>query len=1218
MWNVNARDIFQLRTPGGDRFTEFVDALIRAEAFANGVSQTFISTTLRTNIGDGGVDTQVSAPLGSSGFMNSPTSWQYKATENKNINDADICKEINKSYSKQLIEQGYGYRFCICDDITPEKRSEWEELISEEVSKINPSAPPSLVLTASHLAEWVNRFPALVIRFFKPNLDNILHFQSWKQSITRLIPNYVEVEAWESIKQKVLNHLDWNINCRKVVLSIQGEAGVGKTRFVHETVASIVGAETVVLYSAEENICKKISYAIANSAQLQAILIADECSVEARQRLEDILVGHKDRVRVICVDNSGLRPSSGDEEPWLTRIPESTVYQILEQNFPDVPYDRRRAYVELSESFIRLLADLCDHDLMFVAKGNISNVLTNLRDYLRNRLNPEQLTVINAIALFRKVGFRDEVTLEMDSLCQLLQLDKNKLIPTANKLKDVPGFINYAGRYLYVTPEIVARVAFENAWREWAEHDPNAFLKRIPDILLEAFLQRVSRSASQEVRQTVGEFFRRWATNIQPDHLVNTNIVRLFSILVNTAPQEYLPKLDNLIKQASREQLLQLQETRRDLVWLAEKMARLPELFKYSESILWHLGLCETETSISNNASQIWQGFFRIFLSGTSIPFTERISLLETKISQVTQDEEINLVIGALSHTLNVEGTRIVRSPIIAGEIAPEQWQPKTNIEEIDCIGKVLQILFNLSKNPDKRLFNGAMNLAINNIRIILLYGYLEELIQIFPKDLSEDWLLSLISSLEKFLHYNSSYNHEEIEAWLHSLVPKNFHGKLIEIIGHQYWDYSFRDNPSAWQSEVRNIAQQLCADQELLISELEWLSSHHAKGVYDLGIAMGDCDTDGICFDAISSFVMETSSINLVKPYISSLLTKQPQHSLKVNQWIDQLETAMPTVAFEIFMAGGEHTQAITRAIRLVDNNALPPQYLGAFSRGSWQNPLTTEEFYQICVRLIDSLKLLKTDAIVRSATYFIEFRLHSPHVTLQSDILEDLRIQQLIWQLLEITVTDGYSIETYNWGKIVKKMAKVDGDRAAKIAVSALVSSSFDYDMKDEVKDILIDLSRSYPYQVMKYLGELMLDKDLSWRFTFNNNRELISSLPVEPVKEWLGKVGVEGARLISKNLKLPYIENDKPIVPELTEFVLSQFGNDQETFENFCVCAHSFETFWGEPASQGAKEIQVARQFLDHPLERIRAWAEYEIASNEQTYKYWQQTYEERMIA
>jgi len=59
MWTINARDIISLRTPGGDRFTEFVDALIRAEAFAEGISQTLISTNLRTNIGDEGVDTEV-------------------------------------------------------------------------------------------------------------------------------------------------------------------------------------------------------------------------------------------------------------------------------------------------------------------------------------------------------------------------------------------------------------------------------------------------------------------------------------------------------------------------------------------------------------------------------------------------------------------------------------------------------------------------------------------------------------------------------------------------------------------------------------------------------------------------------------------------------------------------------------------------------------------------------------------------------------------------------------------------------------------------------------------------------------------------------------------------------------------------------------------------------------------------------------------------------
>ncbi len=60
---------------------------------------------------------------------------------------------------------------------------------------------------------------------------------------------------------------------------------------------------------------------------------------------------------------------------------------------------------------------------------------------------------------------------------------------------------------------------------------------------------------------------------------------------------------------------------RRNLVWLAERMAQFEEYFNYAESILLRLALTENEPGISNNATGIWKGFFisyyqeQIFLS---------------------------------------------------------------------------------------------------------------------------------------------------------------------------------------------------------------------------------------------------------------------------------------------------------------------------------------------------------------------------------------------------------------------------------------------------------------------------------------------------------------------------------------------------------------------------------------------------------------------------
>ncbi|MGK7875255.1 MAG: hypothetical protein AB4426_18750 [Xenococcaceae cyanobacterium] len=260
MWTINSRDIFPLRSPGGDRFTEFVDALIKAEASIEGVPLSAISTNLRTNLADAGVDTEVrqAMPASKTGWMRVPSCWQYKATEFKNIAPSDLQEEINKSYSKNLIQQGYGYRFCICDDLTPAKKSDWKQILDNEIKKLNPSAPTSQVVTADDLAAWSSQFPAIVVRFFKPKLVSSLDLENWGERIIELTSKFVEVEAWADVKQKIIEHVNLNSSCNSVILSLQGQAGVGKTRLVYESLSGIEVSKSFVLYAIDEKATPEI------------------------------------------------------------------------------------------------------------------------------------------------------------------------------------------------------------------------------------------------------------------------------------------------------------------------------------------------------------------------------------------------------------------------------------------------------------------------------------------------------------------------------------------------------------------------------------------------------------------------------------------------------------------------------------------------------------------------------------------------------------------------------------------------------------------------------------------------------------------------------------------------------------------------------------------------------------------------------------------------
>src|SRR5207247_9750626 len=89
-----------------------------------------------------------------------------------------------------------------------------------------------------------------------------------------------------------------------------------------------------------------------------------------------------------------------------------------------------------------------------------------------------------------------------------------------------------------------------------------------------------------------------------------------------------------------------------------------------------------------------------------------------------------------------------------------------------------------------------------------------------------------------------------------------------------------------------------------------------------------------------------------------------------------------------------------------------------------------------------------------------------------------------------------------------------------------------------------------------------------------------------------------GGVGARCMARHLPPPYVgEGGKPMVPPLTAWVLTTFERDDRTFREFYAGRHSFQVYTGDIAAQHEHEATVARAFREHPLSRIRQWAEWE---------------------
>jgi hypothetical protein len=1186
---------------------------------------------LRTTIPDGGVDTRVESPIinDPTGWLNVKSIWQYKATRAGSVTLPSLRQEVNKEHAANCISQGYAYRFCICDEVADEKKERWEVKLTEYAREINNDAPPSLVLTASDLAVWANQFPSLVMELFRPGLASIaLHLDSWRANITNETPIYIPVAEWQDISERIRTHVNLTAAPMDVVLTIQAEAGVGKTRLTFESLALLEGSKRLVVYTQDEQGARQIANRFANDNRVRAILVADECSVHSRQILKETLRGCAGRVRVIAIDNSGERLASVVGEYRLERMQDEVVNVILERNFPDVPSERRRLYTELSGRFVRLAADMCRYDPLISARGELDAALQNVSSYYRYRLSQEQREVVEAIALVTRVGFKNEVSQELDYLCGFLGLDSQRIKITANSIHDGPGFVGKGGRFYYVTPEIIARVAFQFAWDRWAVDNPQQFLRNMPGEILELFLGRVAQSASEEVRRLVGGFFRQWVGSLEPTQLTHDREVDRLVALADMDPATYFTLIRQLVEDSTLEELLNIKGegvgrwgTRRHLVWLVERLAAFPEYFEDAERILLRLALTESEPNIGNNATSIWKQLFRIQLSGSALPFLDRLSKLEERIYSDDQQTS-QLAMEAMDGIFHQYGHRMLGPKIVAGRIVPADWSPRSDAEYRQCIDAAVSILHKLVLNGAEYFSIRATDIAIKHMRTLLHSGYFNEIRDFFSDvTIPNKTRTSLISSLEEVLHYDCRPESAKpcpppdyvqgIQNWLEELLPTDMHGKIIAVAGRNPWHARRVGKEESWKAQMKSIAKTLKENPRVLEEEMEWLCSEEAKSAVVLGQEVGVLDSEADFLNTVLEASLENRSSGFGRGYIMGLLDVWPKHSDLLNQFIDELQERDASLAYDLYIAGGDITRALDRTLRLYDETKLNVRYLRIFETGVGSRMLTKEEFEAVLERLIFAIQ--REEAGAREiAIEFVAYRLVDDKQRDTDRIVEHKRIRKLIWHLVELTAESAEG-ESHWWGSILKSLISVDPARVARIASIALVSDAYGH--SDVAEEVLSQIASENPTICMEEIGKMILDTEKGWRFFVRKYTAIFQGLPEDVVAEWVRANGVEAARGVARHLPAPSLDAEgNPNVPHITEFVLREFEDDDRVFNEFCAGMHSFELYSGDIAAQHEEEARIAEKFLGHPLRRIREWAHLERENALHQAKQWRQRNEE----
>jgi hypothetical protein len=1221
MWKLRPDELLRLKGGGGEPFVHFVDQLIRAEAAKGGLSQSEVATQLRVNIKDGGVDTQVSQaiPRDPTGWFGVPTCWQFKSVGADEIIDKkyktkknSLQAEINKHYVKKLIEQDYAYRLCLLGDLTPMKRQDWEEQLKVEAKRINPDAPDPRVVDGGHLLDWTERFPAIVASLRGLTLD-VLHWEAWKQNCHKVTQVYVSNPLWKHAREQILRHVDFNSSggVDKLCLLIGGAAGVGKTRLVFETLDESKASSSLVVYAWDEQEAKKVATLVADTPGQTVILVADECSPETRFALDQHLGGHTDRIRVICLSNSGLKQSS---DAWLDRESiEETTHQILERNFSAVSGDRRRHYAEISRGFVRLAADMCQHD-RDLASGNLSGLLGTIEQYVRQRLGEKHLPLVSLLSLFHKVGFKDEVQADLDALSRIANKSRQDFIDAVRVVRESPGFVVQAGRYWYVTPEIVARVLFDEGWKRWVESNLKVLLSELPDHLRQHLIERAVRLGGQEVRSALASFFRGWFDELTACDLADPRKASLAATVTESSPEEYLPKLRDVIDRAEAGELANIRGerteagwgSRRSLVRLLEKLIAFPEYFDDCEACLFRLAMHETESQIGNNATETWRNLFCVILSGTAAPFQRRFDVLRERTSSPSLDEA-RLAFRGLSRVFDGSSGHVLGPTEVGGRLRPRGWQPASSDEDRACYRDAVTLCgeYIASNDADRRSL--AFDMLVDHMHFLLTGRFFEEIARaLMSSELQEDEARKLLNAVDEVLTLQEEYGGgranaltirdiQDVRRWASSFRPSDFDGKLRSVCARSFWDRRFAQDPRTQRDEADELAAQIRLDPLRLLAHLNWLASHEARSAEWLGFALGRIDESFVCGKMIFEHAIRRRAAPLLRGYVRGLVFAGFTPTHEILALMTNVESAYPEMAVDILCYGGDSFDALSRVIRLVESRTVSPRFLATFARGIGLRALSADEVGRLLPYFIDSADTTDADT-AQAGVRLLSTYLMVEKQRLSLKCLDVDEIRSRAWRLAEEALPHVESRLSCEWSQIVEQLTKYDLDRATRLLGQALLSES--RTLESEGQKQLSKLASQEPDAVMEGFGQALLDPTRGWRLQVRVQRDLLASLPAQSIRVWVREHGLKAARAIAWHLPRPYLDEERhPIVPDVLDGILREYDDDQ-VFENFSAGVHSGESWFGDAADQLRREAEDAKRFLKHPNRLIRKWARQEI--------------------
>lgn len=1215
-FEINKEDVEKLNQYS---LTYLMQKLLRAELSKLKLKQSDLIISLDITDPDGGLDGYIGCEIPESHFWlpSGRSGWQFKAVRDFTASEAEdevLIKDKTdlKPRIKKLLQRGETYVLIIGrKDYNPSLLEQREERIIEAFKSKGFTDGKVKLYSSGQIAEWINSIPSIGA-YLNPNRVNFKNIEEWGESsiVVKEPRKFVPDEKREGIIQSIREAIVSNYKQDKAtIIRLVGLSGIGKTRLIYEALNTIELKELVFYIESPDKLPASRFNEISINDNVSAIFVIDECPHDKYVELAKEVEGIGGRITLITLDYDIDKPRS--KHIILERLENDALDKLIQLTISGLPEMVRRKIVEFSEGYPRIAVLLSEHfsshpEILSpdtLSKLGIDDLFDKMVEGRGTDLseNDKIKKILTAIALFKRLGWDDELSIQGKKVCEFFKIDwleARKKIHT----QEERGLVIKRGRYRYISPLPLAIYLASSWWKAMDESAWQEFYEALPDPeAKKAFLDRLSDlSYSVHANTALKKNFEKFDYKLLDSEIGS----QIFLGLAKADHLLAIATLERILGTLPKEKLLEFEAGRRNVVCALEKIAWWHDTFYRAARLLLKLADAENETW-SNNATGVFSQLFQTILGGTTVPAWERHIVLEEILNSGDKPLQ-KLALKGLEKTFNlIHATRDVSGDEQGTVIPPPEWNPISWEDLKRSVLSALNIMDKALETSDYEIQAEATRIFLSHIRILLARGFdnevLERLqrIQIKFPELEKE----LIKSIEEVIYFDTKRLPKEVIdnviSFRDQLIVNDFKGLMKRYVKSRLFKDYLKENKTKADEIVRELAEDSIKYPEKLREELNWLVTPEAENGYLFGKTLGDLDKDYYWLEFILQSIKDSEkpSVYFLGGYLSSIKLYDEKLWEKIlNRCYE--DEILKKFLLEIIWRSGTDDKAVKLIIKMLKNQEIKPKEIELLTYGAWFGEVSARVFAEF---LEDFYK-------IENGKYSpLILGIINQYVEKNPDLMSDAKNTLLKYLTKPEIFENSDTMTIFYWDKLTNKLMDIFNDSIPYFLdsiLSILMNKNFGHHESEVRTKLKYFLEKDFENTWKKLRRALLAYDHLAWNLTnilkgdygvFRKEKNsLLGLIPDVYIWEWVEENPDKAPYILASMIPLHETE---PLLNPLARDILMKYPTDDDVASGLSDNWHT-EGWVGSRSLLYENKLRIAEQWAkDHEVSVVN-WANKEV--------------------